>query len=443
MSDEIILRFLRAGLINVGGDDAKLEKLRETVADLAATLKRTPSKAAPFALIAFDPEAPTDDPVMKEAVDALEKRWPTYVNTFSGMPVAVLRGLLLDATLQAARENDNVGVAFVMSAHNVLPFTEAGNERAIWADVVADIEQRVDARAEAEWATPATINVPAMTFEPHAAIQISTSQASTGVDQAAMAKKFEAAVGPQSPAGATRGNPHLPQSNAQAWVGEFGTRMADAVAEALSAVARGSEIKPIDLSGPLKDLAKAVSAHVDGTLKAVSGATAGLQRRTNLIWWKETLYSPSARLSYREMPASSAGALMAFDLHSQVPTFSPASVAAFLSETVLSLPSLDPDEGRPIRDLLTEASSSDELAPLRQAAAELVPEPIGRGPLLGILGHRAGRSPLDDRTLRNLVGVPAATILRVPEWAKWIFRELQAARATQEGTETRRRGRKT
>ena len=36
-------------------------------------------------------------------------------------------------------------------------------------------------------------------------------------------------------------------------------------------------------------------------MKAVSGATAGLQRRTNLIWWKETLYSPSARVSYRSM----------------------------------------------------------------------------------------------------------------------------------------------
>ncbi len=123
------------------------------------------------------------------------------------------------------------------------------------------------------------------------------------------------------------------------------------------AVRVATEGQQIDLSGPLKGLAQAVSVHVDATLKAVSGATAGLQRRTNLIWWKQTLYSPSARVSYRCMPTSTAAALMAFDLHRQVPTYSPASVAAFLQQAVSSLPSIDPGRGRPIRELLNEAVS--------------------------------------------------------------------------------------
>lgn len=435
-----MLRFLSAGLIDVGGDDAKLEKLRETAADLAAKLKKTPSKALPFALIAFDPEAPAEDPVIGEAMEALQKRWATYVNTFSGRPVLVLRAVLLEALVQAASENDKIGVAFVTTARNTLPFMEAGNEEAIWADVIQDIEQHLDARAEAEWATPETINVPVMTFQPPAAIEVSRPQVS--IDKAKLAEKFEAAAGPNSPKRATGGNPHWPQQN-QAWVGEFGNWMAAAVAEALSAVVKGFEIKPINLAGPLQALAQAVSTHVDETLKVMSRATAGLQRRTNLIWWKETLYSPSARLSYRAMPASTAAALMAFDLHRQVPTLSPASVAAFLHETVLNLPSLAVDESRPIRDLLTEASSSDQLAPLRQVAAELVPEPIGRGPILGLIGHGAHQSPLDDCEFRRMVGVPPNTALTVPQWATWVFRELQAVRATREGNEAKKRGRKT
>lgn len=434
-----MLRFLRAGLINVGGDDAKLERLTETAADLAAALKKTPSKAVPFALIAFDPEAPAEDPVIKEAVDALQKRWATYINTFSGTPVTVLRAVLLNALVHAASENENVGVALVALARNALPLTEAGNEQAIWTDVVAEMEQRVDARAESEWATPESINVPTITFEPPVPIDVNTPK--VNIDQASLVKKFQAAAGPNSPQGPTGGNSHWPSQN-QPWVGEFGVRMAEAVAEALGAVAKGSEIKAIDLSGPLTDLANAVSAHVDGMLKAVSGATAGLQRRTNLIWWRESLYSPSAQLSYRTMPASIAAALMAFDLHKQVPTFSPASVVAFLYEAVLMLPSLDRDQTRPIRDLLAEALGSNELVPLRQAAAELVSEPIGRGPLLGLIGHGGEQLPLDDGAFRRLLGVPAATPLRVPEWATWVFRELQAARAAREGTEPKKRGRK-
>ena len=76
---------------------------------------------------------------------------------------------------------------------------------------------------------------------------------------------------------------------------------------------------------------------MDATLKAVSGATAGLQRRTNLIWWKkEHSIRRALEFSYRSMTPSAAAALMAFDLHQQVPTFSPASVTAFLQEAVFA-----------------------------------------------------------------------------------------------------------
>jgi hypothetical protein len=436
VSESILLRFLNANLINVGGDDAKLAKLQETAADLAVALKNEPVKAAPFALIAFDPDAPAEDPVIDEATEALQKRWATFANTFSGRPVAVIRAILLDALVQAARQDDNVGVAFVTSARNALPFMEAGNERTIWGDVVTDIERSIDARAEAEWSTPEKINVPAMKYQPPAAIVLNASELK--FDKAALSKRFEAAAGPTNSAGQpTGGNPHWPQNN-QHWVSEFGNRLADAVLEQLSIVENGLRVAPIDLSGPLNGLAQAVSIHVDSTLNAVSTATAGLQRRTNLIWWKQTLFSPSARISYRRMSSSRAAALMAFDLHMQVPTFSPASVAAFLQESVASL--LDTDKRQTICDLLKEVKTSAELAPLRNAAVELVPESLGRGPLLALIGHDSGRSSIDDKAFRARVGVSAATELNASEWATWIFRELQAARASHESAGARTQG---
>ena len=61
MSDDVLLRFLSSGLIDVGGDDTKLEKLRGTAGDLAAALKKTPSKTSSFALVAFDPDGLSTD----------------------------------------------------------------------------------------------------------------------------------------------------------------------------------------------------------------------------------------------------------------------------------------------------------------------------------------------------------------------------------------------
>ena len=440
MAADILIRFLRAGLVNVGGDDAKLERLKETAGDLAASLKKSPSKAASFALIAFDPEAPPEDPVIGETLEALQSRWATYLNTFSGTPITVIRAILLEALTQAAAEEDSVGVSLVASARNALTFMEAGHERSIWSDVVADVEHRVDARAEAEWATPEAISVPAFTLP--ALDPITTTSTPTTINKANLASKIDAAVGPNNAAGqATSGNQYWPNQG-QAWSQQFAPKLTDLLAEALAAVAKDNGIAPVDLSAPLNSLTQAMSTYVEGMLKAVSGATAGLQRRTNLIWWKESLFSPSARASYRGMPAATAAALMAFDLYQQVPTFSPASVAAFLQEAVLTLPALDPENRQSIRDLINDAIASPELAILRDAAKYLVPESIGRGPVLALLGYETQPSLPQDAKFRERVGVPAIAQLTIPEWATWLFRELQAARATKELAETKKRGRK-
>ncbi|MEN5089085.1 GTPase-associated system all-helical protein GASH [Pseudomonas protegens] len=432
MSDQILLRFLSAGLIDVGGDDAKLEKLRETAADLAAALKKTPSKTSSFALIAFDPASPEDDPVITEVCDALKERWATYINTFSGKPMLVLRALLLDALVQAASD-ERVGVAFVTSARNALPFIEAGNEQKIWAEAVLEIESRVDARAEAEWATPESIHVPNMKYSAPSAIEISLAE--VGVEADNLAQALAAAT--NAPA-----NPHSNRNDPHGWGTQFGRLAGDAIADSLNAVLEDLQFEPINIGEPLKVLSQAVTTHVGETLKLVSAATAGLQRRTNLIWWKETLYSPSARVSYRAVPESTVGALMALDLHQQVPTFSPVSVAAFLSETMLSLTSVDPEKKLSVRELVGEAVESAELSPLRAVARQLIPQPSGRGLVLALLAEHEGTFAIDDSQFRARVGVPADTALSISEWAAWIFRELQAARATQEVVKAQKSGSK-
>jgi hypothetical protein len=439
MTTDILIQFLSAGLIDVGGDDTKLEKLQSTSADLAAVLKKTPSKSSSFALIAFDPTPPENDPVIKEAEAALQKRWATYVNTFASRPITVIRAVLLDAISKAAIENDYIGIAFVSSARNALPFMGSGNENEIWADVVTSIERQVNTRAETEWATPELINVPELDYSAPTALKIESAEST--IDMEELKVQVDAACGPANPKGEpTQGTSVWPNSG-QGWSNQFSPRMVEAIGNAIESAQEGYKIGPVDLSGPLKELANAVSIHVDTTLKSFSGATAGLQRRTNLIWWKETLYSPSVQISYRDISSSTAAALMAFDLHQQLPTFSPASVAAFLYEAVSSLPTVKVDENKSIRDLVEETLKAAELSPLRDIAAQLLPNATGRGPILGILATGLTHS-INDEDFLAQVGIPADTILSVSQWATWVFRELQAASALKEAVVSKTRGRK-
>jgi hypothetical protein len=429
MEQEFLMRFLEIGSINLNSDDTRLEKLRTTAKDLSASLRKTPSKTVSFTMVAADPSVPPTDPVMEEAMAALRKRWETVSNAFTGRPVNVLRAVLLDAIVQAAREDDSIAVAFTNTARNALAHAETADEAPIWREAVSEIETKVDARAEAEWATPEMISVEPLKYTaPQASVAESEVPA---IDRPDLKGKIHSAAGPWGAVAPT--NQHQPSNNPQAWSQEFAKLMTSAIADAVDAVAAELAPSPVDLSEPLSSLAKSVSTHVEAALASFSGATAGLQRRTNLLWWKEALYSPSAHESYLEMPVFQASALMALDLHEQVPTFSPASVSAFLKEAIRCLPVEPESEGTGRRDIATlvrDAKTAAFMQSFRALAAQYAPVPVGRGPLLSLIGHSQDPAVADAASLRALGGVDSSATMTPAEWGAFLFRELQAARAT-------------
>lgn len=428
MEQEFLLRFLEIGAFDLKGDDIKLEKLRLTAKDLSAALRKAPAKTACFTMVAADPNVAATDPTVEEAMTALRKQWETVANAFTGRPVGILRAILLDAIVQAARSDDAIAVAFVNTARNALAYAETSDEAEIWREAVGEIETKVDARAEAEWATPEMISVNPLQYAPPA--PVSTDYEAPTVDKSELKAKIHSAAGPWAP---TNQNPHSPANNPQQWAQEFANKMSIAIAETLDGMAEELTPAPVDLSGPLSILAKAVTAHVDNALASFSGATAGLQRRTNLLWWKEALYSPSAHASYLDLPPFEASALMALDLHEQVPTYSPASVSAFLREAIRCLTVEEGDQGngrRDVADLLRDARTTAFMQPFRVLAAQYVPAPLGRGPLLSLIGHPRDSGAIEATTLRALGGVDASTKMTPSEWGTHLFRELQSARAT-------------
>jgi len=101
----------------------------------------------------------SDDPTIQEAMTALRKQWETVSNAYARPPVAILRAILLDAIVLAARLDDAISVAFVNTARNALAQAETSDEEEVWREAVGEIETKVDARAEEEWATPEMITV--------------------------------------------------------------------------------------------------------------------------------------------------------------------------------------------------------------------------------------------------------------------------------------------
>ncbi len=429
MEQEFLLKFLETGAIDLKGDDTKLDKLRSTAKDLSAALRKVPSKTARFTMAAADPNIAATDPTIEEAMASLRKQWETVANAFASRPVGILRAILLDAIVQAARSDDAIAVAFVNTARNALAHAETSDEAEIWREAVSEIETKVDARAEAEWATPEMVTLDPLQYTPPS--PVTTVYKTPTVDGDELLEKINSATGPWS--SAEPKNRYYPHNHPQEWGQDFAKKMSTAIAETLDGMAEELAPVPIDLSGPLSTLAKAVTAHVNKALASFSGATAGLQRRTNLLWWKEALYSPSAHASYLDLPAFEASALMALDLHEQVPTYSPASVSAFLREAIRCLPAEQDAQGNGERDvasLVRDARTTAFMQPFRALAAEYVPAPVGRGPLLSLIGHPQTSDAIEATILRALAGVDASSKMTPSDWGTYLFRELQTARAT-------------
>lgn len=436
MSREYLMRFLEIGAIDLKGDDTKLEKLRATAKDLSAVLKKAPAKTVCFTMAAADPGIASDDPTIQEAMAALRKQWETVSNAYARPPVAILRAILLDAIVLVARLDDAISVAFVNTARNALAQAETSDEEAVWREAVGEIEAKVDARAEEEWATPEMIEVEALNY----AVPPVTPQKMKvpAVDRETLQTLIHRASGPWGGDGSNQYGSNSPQQ----WSSSFAEKMSAAIADALETMAKGLTPTPVDLAGPLSALATAVGTHVQMALESFGGATAGLQRRTNLLWWKEALYSPSAHESYLDLPPYEAAALMALDLHEQVPTYSPASVSSFLKEAISCLPvnQADADSGkREVALLVQDARTNAFMQPFRNLAAQYVQAAEGRGPLLSVIGHPQNPGVIDAGQLRALVGIDATAKMTPAEWGTYLFRELQSARATNAGVKRSKR----
>ena len=268
---------------------------------------------------------------------------------------------------------------------------------------------------------------------------------SKDVNPANLKPKFEAAVGPHSndPNGTqrdTNGNPYWPHNNPHEWVNEFGARTAKAVGEAINSAVKGLSIEGFDLPGLTGDMMRVVSEHLATTLQAVSDASAGLQRRTNpaVVEGSTVLLEREDELSRNvEIRRCSADGLRHVPTCTHILSCERRRLPAGDSQRFAGDRSgtREPDTG----NWVERTRDADVLAELRTETAKLVTAPAGRGSTLGLIGHPDAVPQIDDRKFRELFGVKPDTMLTLPEWSVWIFRELQAARAIAEASAPKRR----
>lgn len=415
---------LNLGLVPIGGEDSRFEKVQSASSDLVADMNQDPSILIPATLIALDGDAREDARLFSLVEDLLIRHWNTLRNTHVDRPCGLLRSIIIDALTQVERSTPEIAGVIWNTAASRLRHRQVSIGKP--ADLVKTLLQTASRHAEAEAVSRAGLVSPtSKTSRSKTPTSKNTSlSVHDPIAEVDVLMHVVRAAGPSDEQGEAPSdpNPYWPNSPDQ-WSYAFAPRMAAAIVEAVNL---GSSRLVESLGDKVSSYLASYADQYKDLLRQTAQYHKASQMRLEVLWWSEALYSPSRQVGYRDLPLSVAAVTAALDLAAIVPPLAPASVCYILLETVGRVArTLDITEDQSIVSHLQCLSSAtrdfgshfedsiidDSYVPLQCLAAEA--------------SH--GRD-ISEEELRFRAGIDGTVLLSAGELAMWIFRDSQARR---------------
>jgi hypothetical protein len=401
-------------------DDPTLEKVQAAADELAKKIRIAKVPATAATLVALDPQISPTEPMGDLVMGELRKHWKAVDQKHRDRPMTLVRGILADALHQAGKD-PSVAAIISLTARSYWPYAALHAELDVWEGVLQVLGERAEAAATAAWdvsGNDSSIEIAPLRLD-------SVHAKAGGVDTAFLQRYLAAAAGPTAtpPKGVTpNSGAATPQGypTHAAWADEFG-RIATVGTSAAVNAALKATAESIDLSDAgksIQEFVQAFATQINAAIRPIH-ATA---LRTEVLLWRESLYSPSLRSGYRRHSPPVRTLAQACDLHAIVPAHSPLAVESLLEEAARAV-----GDGEPmtISDFLA-ALVQEIPTELALVVGKTRPQ-TGRGPLLTLLREAiADRSPpgaLDQR-----LGVESTAAVPLHDLAMWVFRDLQADR---------------
>jgi len=425
MANSVLHDFLQVGLLDIATDDDKFQLLQKTSQDIAKRLPKKKIEIVSHTLVALDPQIPSDNPVLIDVEENLVKHWSTFRNRFRDTPRQMLRPLIFEALREAAAVDPGCAAILWLTGGNYVSQARLGKEEAVTTDFLKQMGAIAEAKAIDEWAQSLDVESKAL---PPISLKVNGKVV---VDEAKLRSHLAAAAGPSNAQGQPSGdepNPHWPNQNAN-WVTSFAQRGAKGLAEVISETVNTlPSLINKGLNAELSEVLAALNATVEGTVTQLLKSAVADQRRNRLLWWRETLYSPTLQRGYRQLDAPLAAFMMAYDLHTEVPAHSPQSVEFLLREAVRAKQSADPKPDTvEIEKLIGKIAQYEDIKSLKKEIGH-ASNIAGRKPLLGCIQAAVSGEAQTGKQLTASLGFKNDTPFSLEDFAVWVYRDLQSQR---------------
>ena len=155
MADDVLLKLLRAGLLeDLGDDDQRLSRVTAAAERVGDWLLAGGQPSFPAALLHSLDESSsrTDDPAVRYADECLLGEWSSYRNVFPELPLDLLRGIVLQAIFNAVASAPGLEIAawYLLRTASDLEVS-VGRWDAVITELCTQVDGSVTSRLDGLW----------------------------------------------------------------------------------------------------------------------------------------------------------------------------------------------------------------------------------------------------------------------------------------------------
>lgn len=336
----VFSEYLRADLFEIGDDDTRLAQLTAAVEELAEKLKSNFSAVRCYTLVALDANIPLTNKLLLETNAIVKNHWKGLEGKYPEPPRGILRGVMLSALYQVGKEFLRPCRIIYYTVSSLSQFIQFGREKSVIDLIVTEFRGYVEASAIKEWTLAENPAVPTFAAFKLEGLQLGEATVDSTTLEASLLK-----------AAGNNSQGYGPNNAPQQWATHFASTASTGITNAIQATIEefGESLSLETLETSINTYFKGISEALANSFKSSFQSLVAVERRSKLLWWKETLYSTALNKSYREIPPVLLPVVMAIDLAKLLPDSTPASVDYLLLDTYRTLVG-----GAPKKQSLTE-----------------------------------------------------------------------------------------
>lgn len=428
MTESILQTYLNEQHIKTDVPE-NIDSLKKAVREVEKrlTTKKMKSDIISYTLVALDPKVKDSDPVVQQVEGIIISKWPAFKNSVTATndkSTTYVRAVILESLGQLSKDNVATAALVWLTARDVIGHFQLDAEESVIRGLLQGLADRVEEGGQAAWGISYKLQASELKG---VEISITAVEAAQIDEESLKVELLDAMVHSAWNQNAGGGkNPHShPQNNWQ-WpkfmAEHSATGITQVVNSALSQQAKSLSTISSSIQKSLDDYFAQLQPFFEDLNTSIVNSIAANNKRSELLWWKQSLYSRSLNASYRSLDQLNAAVCMAHDLAEQVEPIYPESLDYLLRETLKDVHGELAAEEHPLTNWLKESLSLPEN--LQSALKAYAAPGEQRNPLLNAWANALCSG--ETTNFFTETGIDKKAKLTASDLAVWLFHGLQA-----------------